>query len=149
MNSINKSSGHNSIPVFILKVLKPFSLEWLAKLINLSYETAVFLEFRKIVVIPIHKKCSKFDRKNYRPISLLSVLSKIYEKVLYKCIYKFLSRNGLFYEEQYGFMSMHSTNHALISATEKINELLDNGNYVAGVFLDLEKAFDTVNHKNL
>ena len=147
---INKSTGPNSIPVYILKILKPFFSEWLAKIINLSFETSVFPDLLKLAkVIPIHKKDSKLDYKNYRPISLLSVLSKIYEKVLYKRIYGFLSSNNLFYEKQYGFRSKHSTNHALISVTENIKKLLDSGNYVAGVFVDLEKAFDTVNHKLL
>ena len=86
---INKSCGPTSIPEFILKILKPFFSVWLSKLINLSYETAVFIlkivDLLKIAeVVPIHKKGSKFDHKTYHPISLLSVLSKIYEKVLYK-----------------------------------------------------------------
>ena len=147
---INKSTGPNSIPVFIIKILKPFFSDWLAKLINLSFETSVFPDILKVAkVIPIHKKNSKLDHVNYRPISLLSVFSKIYEKILYKRIYGFLSINNLFYEKQYGFRSRHSTNHALISVTEKIKSLLDNGKFVAGVFIDLEKAFDTVNHKYL
>ena len=147
---INKSTGPNSIPVYILKILKPFFSEWLAKLINLSFETSIFPDLLKIAkVIPIHKKGCKFDHKNYRPISLLSVLSKIYEKIIYKRIYGFLSCNDLIYEKQFGFRANHSTNHALISVTESIKNLLDKGNYVAGIFVDLEKAFDTVNHKIL
>ena len=148
---INKSTGPNSIPVYILKILKPFFSEWLAKIINLSFETSVFPDLLKLAkVIPIHKKDSKLDYKNYRPISLLSVLSKIYEKVLYKRIYGFLSSNNLFYEKQYGFRSKHSTNHALISVTEKIKKLLDSGNYVAGVFVNkpIHKKCDTNDPNN-
>ena len=82
-------------------------------------------------VAQIHKKESKLDYKNYQPISLLSVLSKIYEKVLYKRIYGFLSSNNLLYEKQYDFQSSYSTDHALISLTEKIKKYLDNGYYIA------------------
>ena len=71
---INKSTGPNSIPVYILKILKPFFSDWLAKLINLSFETSVFPDILKVAkVVPIHKKDSKLDHVNYRPISLLSV----------------------------------------------------------------------------
>ena len=98
---INKSSGHNSIPVFILKFLKPLFSVWHSKLIDQSILSAVFPDLLKIAkVVPIHKIGSKFDHKNYRPISLLSVLSKIYE-VLYKRIYEYLTINELFYENQY------------------------------------------------
>ena len=109
---INKSSDPNSIPMFILKFLKPFFSVWLSKLINLSYETDVLPDLLKIAkVVPIHKEGSKFDHKNHHPIS------KIYEKVLYKRIYEYLTINELFYEKQYRFRSKHSTNHALIRTT--------------------------------
>ena len=65
----------------------------------------------------IHKKGSKLDHVNYRPISLLSVFSKFFEKVLYKRIYAFLTNEKLIYEKQYGFRSSYSTNHALIILT--------------------------------
>ena len=84
----NKSSGPNSIPVFILKSLKPFFSLRLSKLINLSFEVAIFPDLLKLVKIaPVHKKGSKLCHENCRPISLLSTLSKIYEKVLYTRIY--------------------------------------------------------------
>ena len=100
-------------------------------------------------VTPLHKKDSKLDFLNYRPISLLSVFSKIYEKLIYTRIYDYLTKNNFIYKKQFGFRSNYSTNHALISITEYIRECLDSGNYVCGVFVDLEKAFDTVNHKIL
>ena len=97
----------------------------------------------------MHKKESKLDFLNYRPISLLSVLSKIYEKLIYRRIYDYLNRYNFIYNKQFGFRSNYSTNHALISITEHIRERLDSGHYVCGVFVDLEKAFDTVNHEIL
>ena len=145
-----KSTGPNSIPVFLLKTFKTFFSKWLSELINLSFTTAVFPDLLKIAkVTPIHKKGNKFDYQNYRPISLLSVYSKIYEKTIYSRIYSYLVQNNLIYSKQFGFRGNHSTNHAVISITEHIKKLLDNGQYVCGVFIDLEKAFDTVHHNIL
>ena len=84
----NKSTGPNSIPVFILKILKPFFSFWLTQLINLSFEVSTFPDLLKTAKIAsIHKKGSKLNQENCRPISLLSTLSKIYEKVLYVRLY--------------------------------------------------------------
>ena len=147
---VNKSSGPNGIPVFLLKMFKEFFGNWLSKLINLCFETGVFPDKLKLAkVTPLHKKDSKLKHLNYRPISLLSVFSKIYEKLMYIRIYNYLDRNKLIYSKQFGFRSKHSTNHAIISITEHIRRLLDKGQYVGGIFVDLEKAFDTVNHELL
>ena len=109
--------------------------------------TGTFPELLKLAKVqPLHKKDSKLDYLNYRPISLLSVFSKIYEKLIYTRIYSYLDRNKLIYSKQFGFRSKYSTNHAIISLTEHIRNLLDNKHYVCGVFVDLEKAFDTVHH---
>ena len=80
---------------------------------------------------------------------MLSVFSKIYEKLIYTRIYSYLIKNKFIYDKQFGFRSNYSTNHALLSITERIKALVDTRNYVCGVFVDLEKAFDTVNHKIL
>ena len=133
-----------------MKIYKEFFSIWLAKLINLSFETGIFPDILKIAkVTPIHKKESKLDFKNYRPISLLSTFSKIYEKIIYTRIYDHLTRNKLIYLKQFGFRRNFSTIHALISITERIKKLMDSGNYVCGIFIDLQKAFDTVNHEIL
>ena len=84
--------------------------------------------------------------QNYRPISLLSVFSKIYEKLIYSRVYSYLVKNELIYSKQFGFRAGYSTNHAIISITEHIRRLLDDGEFVCGIFVDLEKAFDTVHH---
>ena len=145
-----KSTGPNSIPVFILKILKPFFSFWLSELINLSFNMGVFPEILKIAkVTPLHKKECKLNFQNYRPISLLSVLSKNFEKTIYSRVYSYLVKNDLIFEKQFGFRNKYSTSHALISITERIKSLVDSGNYVCGVFVDLEKAFDTVNHNIL
>ena len=133
-----------------LKSFKHFFSIWLSKLVNHSFETGVFPDLLKLAKLtPFHKKESKLEYLNYRPISLLSVFSKIYEKLVYVRIYSYLDKKDLIYSKQFGFRSKHSTNHAIISITEHIRKLLDDGQYVCGIFVDLEKAFDTVNHKLL
>ena len=148
--NVKKSTGPNSLPVLIIKMYKHFFSYWLSRLVNLCFVIGKFPDILKIAkVIPLHKKDSKLDFHNYRPISLLSVFSKIYEKLLYIRIYSYLTKNNMIYNKQFGFRSNHSTNHALISITERIKSLVDDGLYVGGIFIDLEKAFDTVNHNIL
>ena len=145
-----KSTGPNGIPVFILKILKPFFSLWLSQLINLSFLLGIFPDILKIArIIPLHKKECKLNFQNYRPISLLSVFSKNFEKTIYTRIYSYLVKNDLIFEKQFGFRSNYSTNHALLSITESIKYQVDSGKYVCEVFVDLEKAFDTVNHRIL
>ena len=145
-----KSPGPNGIPIFLLKKFKDFFSLWLSKLINLCFETGVFPDLLKFArVTPLHKKECKLDYHNYRPISLLSVYSKIFEKLIYTRVYAYLVKFNLIYAKQFGFRSNHSCNHAIISLTEHIKKMIDEGNIVCGIFVDLEKAFDTVHHEIL
>ena len=147
---VKKSTGPNSGPIFLLKTFKLFFSVWLAKLVNLCFEVGVFPEILKLAkVTSLHKKESKLDFLNYRPISLLSVFRKIYEKLIYIRIYSYLDKNNLIYNKQFGFRSNYSTNHAILSVTEHIRGLLDTGHYVCGIFVDLEKAFNKFYVKNL
>ena len=86
---------------------------------------------------------------DYRPISLLSVFGKIFEKIMHKRLYSFLEVNGILDHLQFGFRRKHSTQHTLISMTENIKKTIDNGNFGCGIFIDLKKAFDTVSHSVL
>ena len=97
-------------------------------------------------IIPVYKKGDPLDCKNYRPISLLSNLGKLTEKLIHSRVNIFLENQKYFYKNQFGFRKKHSTNHALITITEKIQNVLDNNQYACGVFLDFQNAFDTVNH---
>ena len=84
-----------------------------------------------------------------RPVSVLTVFSKILEKLMYKRILNFTIKHDVLYSYQFGFQQNRSTKLALISLIDKITESLDEGNFVLGVFLDFRKAFDLVNHKIL
>ena len=97
-------------------------------------------------VIAPSKKGKKFDPNNYRPISLLSHFDKIFEKILCKRLISFLEINKIYYCHQFGFRKGYSTAMALMEIIECIKHLLDEKNYVVGIFSDFKKAFDTVDH---
>ena len=145
-----KALGPYSIPCNLLKILNSFISPLLAILINESFSTGIFPDKLKIAkVIALHKKGASDNPSNYRPISLLSIFSKIFEKIMHKRLYDFLELNEVLHPLQFGFRRKHSTSHTLISMTEKIRNTIDNGNYGCGIFIDLKKAFDTVNHSIL
>ena len=107
--------------------------------------TAVFPSVIKTAkVVPVFKRDSKLDYSNYRPISLLSNIEKILEKLMYKRLYTFLNNSNIIYNLQFGFRQQYSTSHALIKNMRKD---LDDGNIGCGVSVDLQKAFDTVDHR--
>ena len=146
----NKASGPNSISYRIMFLLKNEILKQLADLFNLSFMTGVFPSVLKTAkVVPVFKKDSKLNYSNYRPISLLSNIEKILEKLMYKRLYAFLNYNNIIYDLEFRFRQQYSTSHALINITENIRKALDDGNIGCGVFVDLQKAFDTVDHQIL
>ena len=139
----NKAFRPNSIPYRISFRLKNEISEQLADLFNLSFMTGVFpFVLKTAKVVPVFKKDSKLDYSNSRPISLLSNIEKILEKRMYKRLYTFPNNNNIIYNLQF-------TSHALINITEKTTKALDDGNIGCGVFVDLQKAFDTVDHQML
>ena len=99
--------------------------------------------------IPVFKKDSALDPRNYRPISLLSNVNKIFEKILHSRLISFLDKYSCLYSLQFGFRKGYSTSHAVMYLTELIRSSLDKGDFACGVFLDLQKAFDTVEHSIL
>ena len=100
-------------------------------------------------------KQSQFLRKDqtlvsdYRPISLLSNLNKIMEKLVFNCVYEFFEKFNCIYENKCGFRTKHSTVHTIINITENIRLFLNKKETIAGIFIDLQKAFDTVCHNIL
>ena len=146
----NKASGPISIPYSILFLLKNEISKQLADLFNLFFMTGVFPSVLKIAkVVPVFKKDSKLDYSKYRPISLLSNIEKILEKHMYKRLYTYLDNKNIIYDLQFGFRQQYSTSYALINITENITKALDDGNVGCGVFADLQKAFETVDHQIL
>ena len=120
----------------------------MADLFNLYFKTGVFPSVLKIAkVILIFKKDSKLDYSNYRSISLLRNIEKILEKLMYRRLYTFLNNKNIIYDLQFGFRKQYSTSHALINVTENIRKALGDGNIGCGVFVDLQRAFDTVDHR--
>lgn len=145
--NISKASGPNGIPTKILQMINKEICYPLSRIINIAVMTGTHPDKLKMVnVIPIFKKGSRLSVSNYRPISLLSNLNKIFEKVIYKRLYNFIEENDCLYSHQYGFRGNHSTTHALINITEEIRSALDQNKVACGIFVDLQKAFDTVNH---
>ena len=96
-----------------------------------------------------HLNYIKVDYANYRPISRLSNIEKIIEKLMYKTLSNFLDINNLIYSLQFDFRQKYSTTYALTNLTENIRQTLDEGRFGCGIFADLQKAFDTVDHKIL
>ena len=119
----------------------------ISKLVNLCIQTGVFSNCLKIVtVIPIYKKGDQNMPTNYRPISLLSQFDKIFEKILFSRLFSYLDKNQLLSKNQFGFRPNSSTQFAISTIHHKQIKNIDNGLYTCCIFLDLSKAFDTVNH---
>jgi len=100
-------------------------------------------------VVPIYKKSYKTDVGNYRPVSILSILSKVIERVIYDQMEDYLASNSLLYKHQSGFMHRYSTDTCLVHLTDYIRFQIDKGHLVGMVLLDLQKAFDAVIHSIL
>ena len=128
-----------------MKLLKDDISSELYEIFSISFYSAVFSSILKTAkVITVHNKDSKLDFSNYRPILLSSDIEKILERLIYNRIYKIFSDNNLISSLQFGFRQKYSTVHALISLTEDIRKSLDEGNIGCGIFVELQKAFDTV-----
>ena len=143
----NKSAGHDEINNYLLKGIINSIADPLVHIFNLSLISGLVPDSMKIAkVIPLFKKGDKEDTNNYRPISLLSTISKILEKLIYNRIVKFFQLHKIFSNLQFGFRKKHSTIHALLTFIEKVTHSLDNFSHTVGIFLDFSKAFDTIDH---
>jgi hypothetical protein len=121
--------------------------------------TNIFNESISIGVVPdilkmsritsIYKSGDTNEPHNYRPISILSVFSKVLERLIYNQLDNFLEKYNIMYNYQFGFRKKHSTEQAILELTDKLKSAIDNKQLTCGLFLDFSKAFDTVNHKIL
>ena len=143
----NSASGFDELPAFIMKQCSKLYVKPLCHVLSLSIRQGVFPNELKLAkVLPIYKSDDKRLLKNYRPISVLPFISKIFEKIVADSVIDFLEDHDILYNKQFGFRKRHSTTHAIIALTEKISMALDSGKIVGGVFLDLKKTFDCVSH---
>ena len=143
----DNSAGWDDLRPGIIKVVKEYITNPLTHICNLSLSTGVFPHELKIAnIVPIYKSGDVMMFSNYRPVSVLPVFSKLVERLLYNRLIDFVNKHNLLYKYQFGFQEGKSTVMALIILLDKISKALENGEYVIGVFLDLSKAFDTVNH---
>ena len=116
--------------------------------VNFSLSQGIFpQELKTAKVIPLYKSGDKKLMNNFRPVSVLPVFSKIYERLMYNRLIAFINKHNILYKYQFGFRQNHGTNTALICLMDRIIKSIDSGDIVLGIFLDFSKAFDTVNHK--
>ena len=145
-----KSTGIHNIPNKALKDSVDFIAPALTTIFSLSMHSKVYPADLKIgKVTPVHKGGDKDDLNNYRPITVLPTIACVFEKIIYQQLYKYMTDNNLLGEKQYGFRSLHSTAIALSKTMNHWLINIDKGNKNSVVFLDIKKAFDTVNHRIL
>ena len=141
------SSGFDNISNNLLKRLGPSILSPLCMIYNSSLNCGIFPELMKRADIsPLFKSKLQCETNNYRPISLLITISKILEKLVYKRTYLFLEKTNQIYKSQYGFRSQHSCENAVSELASEVIKGFQDGLYTAALFLDLSKAFDTLEH---
>ena len=140
-----KSTPSNSIPTKLFKENIDHYSDIITKMYNKSVHTSTFPDkLKSAEVIPVHKKNETTDQTNYRPVSLLPTLSKIYERIMYKQMSEYINK----YLSDYlcGFRKGISSQHSLIIMIEKIRKILDKGGYAGVLLTDLSKAFDCIVH---
>ncbi|CAB4021257.1 Hypothetical predicted protein, partial [Paramuricea clavata] len=145
--NLRKASGCDKISNRLLKISGPYIYEALTNLFNLSLTTNKFPTRWKIAkVFPLHKTEERDNANNYRPISVLSSIARLFERLVYNQVYAYLSKHRLINTRQSGFRSLHSTMTALLDMTNQWCFNIDKGMLNGVIFLDLKKAFDTIDH---
>ena len=143
-----KASQQSDIPTKILKENSDYFAEYFYENINQCMSKSIFpLDLKLADVIPVYKKKSKISKDNYRPVSILSNISKIYERCIYDQIQLFF--DSLLSKYLYGFRRGHNAQHSLISLIEKWRKSVDNGGAFGALLTDLSKAFDCLPHELL
>ena len=139
------SSGHDGISNKLLKVIKFNISKSLTIIINQMLTTGIFPDaFKVSKIIPIFKKGDSSLLVNYRPISLLSTISKVFERVIHDQMYEYFNNFNLLAEQQYGFRKKRSTEYAAIKLIDHVSKEMESGKTPGNVYIDLSKAFDTL-----
>ena len=140
MSLKNSSAGHDELPPFVAKSCIDEYIELLMHLINESLRTGICPSELKLArVVPIFKSGDPSLLTSYRPISILSFFSKVFERIVYDYLFDFICTNYILYDYQFGFRPKHSTQQAIITLIDKITKSLDNGDIVISLFIDLKK----------
>ena len=146
----NKKATINNIPIAIIKKISPIIAPIISQLFNESIEAGVFPEKLKTSrVIPLYKEGSRTEVINYRPISTLSIFSKIFEKLVHKRMSSFISKYNIIKPNQFGFQRNKNTSDAIIDFLENIHDSFANDKHYLAIYLDFSKAFDTICHEIL
>ncbi len=152
INSLDssKAAGAYDIPISLIKLLKNEIKKPLMTLTNLSFTSGSFPKSIKYAkVIPIFKANSKFEVCNYRPISILPIFNKIFEKLMYSRVSDFITKHNILFPHQFGFQKHKSTSMAILDVCSKLVDAIENRKFSCCILLDFAKAFDTVNHEIL
>jgi hypothetical protein len=145
-----QSTGYDNISANLLKHITNEVSSALALIINQSFITGIFPSKLKIArILPLFKKENEQLLTNYRPISLLPVISKIFERVMFTQLHTYFKTNDLFCKNQYGFLQGLSTELAAMELTDRIIKDMDAGKIPLNIYIDLSKAFDTLDHSIL
>ena len=135
------------LPISVIKKTSDIICPILAMHFNYLMSIEKFPDELKLEKItPIYKKDNEELLENYRPVSTLPIFGKIFEKVIYDRLYNYFVSQGALYDRQFGFCKNHSTSHALNVSIDHIKTAISNGDHVLGIFIDLSKAFDTIDH---
>ena len=144
------SAGFDKIPSKVLKSSPDIVLVALSHIFNRSLSAGKFInDFKLAKVFPVFKKGDPHVMNNYQPISLLSCISKILEKIFSRRLNRFLIHQNFFYDLQFGFRENYSTSDAITFMIDKISKAFDKKEMTLAIFLDLSKAFDSINHSIL
>ena len=136
------------IPSKLLKMAASIVAPSLTSIFSKSFLTGIYPnDWKTAKVTPLFKKGIKSDRNNYRPISVIPIISKVFERIVYNQLFHYLDDNNLLLSCQSGFRSLHSALTALLEAANASSVNIDNGLLNGVVFIDLTKAFDTIDHE--
>ena len=152
MNIINEfeNGKASDIPIKLIKQCSHVISPLLSQYYNIFMIKGEFPDLFKVGKIsPVYKKDDEEKFENYRPVSTLPLFGKIFEKIIYSRLYSYLSAKGILQDNQFGFRKSHSTSHALNYSVSEIRKYLNDKKHVIGIYIDLSKAFDTLDHNKL
>ena len=152
ISSLNNTTafGFDMIDTYIIKLIKPEILPAVTHILNLSIMSSKFpAAWKKSKIIPLHKKDDPLDPKNYRPVAIVPILSKVLERAIFNQLVKYLDKNNLIHPNHHAYRPGHNTTTALIQMYDGWLRGVDSGNPVGACLLDMSAAFDVVDHQLL